>query len=343
MKMINEEDLKNLALGAALLGSGGGGNPAYDLMMARQSFEDYGPVYSVSLEDIEDEAWVAPIAFMGAPLVGIERLPSGREYHALFNVLKQEMKKEPAYFVAAEIGGANAFSPLLAGACVGLPVIDGDMLGRAFPELQMSSCTLFGISAGPAVLSDCLGRTVIVEARSAQDLEVNCRKICIEMGSSCALTAYVMRGKDAKKTLISGTLSYAMRLGKAACCPTPIAALLEVSGGRVLGEGMIVDIDQRIEAGFLKGTFQIVQEGKEPLLIYYQNEYLAVYERGQLIASTPEILIPVEKETAKPVTSESLQYGIRAVLLALPSPELWSTPEGMALVGPSYFKIKERI
>lgn len=39
--------------------------------------------------------------------------------------------------MAAEVGGANSFEPLVVGAKVGLPVLDADGMGRAFPELQV--------------------------------------------------------------------------------------------------------------------------------------------------------------------------------------------------------------
>ena len=39
--------------------------------------------------------------------------------------------------ICAEIGGLNSFEPLLAGTRLGLPVLDADGMGRAFPELQV--------------------------------------------------------------------------------------------------------------------------------------------------------------------------------------------------------------
>ena len=36
-----------------------------------------------------------------------------------------------------ETGGINSFAPLIAGAKVGLPVMDADGMGKAFPELQV--------------------------------------------------------------------------------------------------------------------------------------------------------------------------------------------------------------
>ena len=39
--------------------------------------------------------------------------------------------------MSAEIGGMNALEPLVVSARTGLPVVDCDGMGRAFPELQV--------------------------------------------------------------------------------------------------------------------------------------------------------------------------------------------------------------
>ena len=38
-----------------------------------------------------------------------------------------------------EIGGSNAMEPMVTGALAGLPVVDVDAMGRAFPEAQMNT------------------------------------------------------------------------------------------------------------------------------------------------------------------------------------------------------------
>ena len=39
--------------------------------------------------------------------------------------------------MSCEIGGANGLEPLAIAASMGLPVVDADFMGRAFPELQV--------------------------------------------------------------------------------------------------------------------------------------------------------------------------------------------------------------
>ena len=246
--------------------------------------------------------------------------------------------KAPTHLVAAEIGGANAFIPLIAGSLLGLPVVDADSLGRAFPELQMSSCHLNGISPTPAFLSDAMGRVSVATHSDACQMEADCREICMHMGSSAAVAVYLMDGEKAKKSLIEGTASQAIELG-AKLKEEGVQGICQSFGGKVLGSGIIVDISQAVCGGFLKGSFSI-QCGKDLIIVEYQNEFLAAFREGRMLAATPEIIIPLEEETAMPITSESLQYGLRVNLLELPAPSIWKTGEGLKLVGIEQFNIR---
>jgi uncharacterized protein len=344
MKKISAIDLEDLALGSAILGSGGGGDPSYDLLMAQQQFETGEEVKLVEVGDLAEDAVIAPIAFMGAPLVGIEKLPSGEEFPAVIASLEELIGKKVTHLLAAEIGGANAFTPVIAGSQLGLPVIDGDTLGRAFPELQMSSCNLMGVSPTPAVLGDALGKTVSIRKGNAVEAEKFFREKTIEMGSSAAVSLYIMSGREAKRSIISGSYSKAIGIGKTIRQAkeqgqNPIKALIENFDALSLFSGMIVDIDQSIEEGFLTGSFSITNDDTF-IKVLYQNEYLAVFDGEKPLVSTPDIIIPLEQETGSPITSETLQYGVRVELIALPSPKLWTSEEALNLVGPQYFGYK---
>jgi DUF917 family protein len=334
MRTLTIEDLNDLALGAAVLGSGGGGDPAYDLLMAKQAFERFGPVDLIDAEDLSDEDLVVPVGFMGAPLVTREKLPSGREFLAIIEAITKFYGKRPAALMATEIGGGNAFAPLLIAGKLGLPVVDADTIGRAFPELQMSTCNLFGISSNPAFLADANGQCVTLNVFDSLSVEKYARAITVAMGSSAAIGFYLMKGREVIDATVKGSVSLAIELGRAIriAKEEPHLSLLEVSKGRHLASGMIDDVAQEVKDGFLEGTFTIGD-----VVVTYQNEYLLVRQGEQILAVTPEIIIPLEQESGIPITSESLRYGLRVELLALPAPQVWMTKEGLQLVGPEVF------
>ena len=92
-------------------------------------------------------------------------------------------KNLPKAILVAEIGGANALCPLTVAARLGLPVVDCDGMGRAFPEIQHYGPFICGSPAYPAVLCDNHGKCVCcVYAESASDLENFFRDECVKAG-----------------------------------------------------------------------------------------------------------------------------------------------------------------
>src|SRR5687767_2545821 len=109
MKLITVDDLEALAIGSAILGAGGGGDPSTEKFIARRQLQLHGPVRLIGVEDLREGDVVVPLAYMGAPLIAIERLPSGTEFQHVLRDIEKYLGKKPTVLMAAEIGGANAF------------------------------------------------------------------------------------------------------------------------------------------------------------------------------------------------------------------------------------------
>jgi uncharacterized protein len=341
MKALTIDDLEDLSYGAAILGSGGGGDPSYASLMARYLIEKHGPIQIVTVEELKEDDLLVPLSLMGAPLINTERLLSGSELRILLETIEERLGKKPTVLMSAEIGGANAFTSLLAAAKLKLPVLDADMIGRAFPELQMSSCFLANRKSTPAVMVDCLGNKVIIETANAKTLEKIARSVTVSMGSSSAVGFYLMEGSEVPKSVVTGSLSQAMHFGNAIKTAResgkdPIQALLQIVNGKILGRGTLIDVDQEVKDGFLQGSTTILCEnGKIQLL--YQNEYLLAKKGSEVLASTPDIFVLLDENSGAPLTSEMLRYGLQVALLAISAPKIWQTKEGLKLVEPKVF------
>lgn len=341
MKQLTIDDLENLSLGSAVLGSGGGGDPYYALLMTKFLIEKYGPINIISIEELKNNDLIVPLSLMGAPLINRERLPSGRELETILKTIEDRLLCKPTVLMPAEIGGANAFTPLMIAAKSRLPVLDADMMGRAFPELQMSSCYLKKLKATPAVIADCLGNSALIETSDAKTLERIARSITVSMGSSSAVSFYLMQGSEIRDAVVEGTLTQALEWGETITKARkrgqdPIQALINKSGAKIIEKGTLIDIDQSVIDGFLQGSVAILNEqGKIKLL--YQNEYLLAKREETILASTPDLLVLLEENSGTPLSSEALRYGQQVTLIAIPAPEIWQTTEGLELVGPRVF------
>ena len=77
MRKIGIHEIEDIALGAALLGAGGGGDPYVGKLVAIGAIQECGPVTLLDPEEVPDDALVVPIAMMGAPTVLVEKPLAG--------------------------------------------------------------------------------------------------------------------------------------------------------------------------------------------------------------------------------------------------------------------------
>jgi DUF917 family protein len=341
MKKLTLDNLEDLAVGSAILGSGGGGDPTYAFMMAKYEMERRGLVSLVNFSELNADDLILSVGFIGAPLAEIEKIPSGREFFSLFEVLEKTMGKKVNAVMPFEIGGANAFTPISVAAQLGLPLVDADTMGRAFPEVQMSSCHLLDGLPSPGFITDCLGNTLAIYPNNSHALEKFLRQIAVTMGSTAAFGLYPLSRKQVEKCTVLKSISKAIAIGKShreakKNGKDPLEAVLNVCKGVHIGSGKVVDIYREISKGFLKGLVTI-QNKSEKIELFFQNEFLLAKCNGKIVATTPDILMLLEQETGFPITSETLQYGLKTNLIALPAPSIWTIANGLALVGPRQF------
>jgi DUF917 family protein len=124
-----------------------------------------------------------------------------------------------------------------------------------------------------------------------------------------------------------------------------VDAVLGVTGGQRLFRGKIVDVDRRLVGGFARGVLKI--EGMGPsagdtLTIDFQNENLiARNDQGEVLAIVPDLICIIDAETAEPITTELLRYGLRIEVIGIPAPEALKTDAAMRYVGPAAFGYKD--
>lgn len=359
MREVTGHDLDDLAVGAAILGTGGGGDPFIGKLMAQQAIEETGPVTLLDPDDLDDEALVIPTAMMGAPTVMIEKIPEGMEVVRALRALERRLGRQADATCPIECGGVNSQIPFVAAARMGrrtsdtrrVPVVDGDGMGRAFPELQMETFHIYGIAGTPAVLADETGAIVTIEARDNYQLEWLARGVTIRMGGHAVLADYPMSGADFRRTAVPGTISMGMAIGRAvaharAAGQHPIQAVCEATRQTVYGagipffEGKVVDVERRTREGFAVGRAVLrglsASQGKQ-MVIEFQNENLVAIEDGEVVASVPDLITLLDSETGTAITTERLRYGQRATVLGIPTPEIMRSPEALHVWGPEAF------
>jgi DUF917 family protein len=339
---VTAADLPALARGAAVLGTGGGGDPYVGRLLAEQAVLAHGPVPLVAPADLPPDAVVVPVAMMGAPTVMVEKTPSTELVGHAVTALAEHLGIVPTHIACIEAGGVNSTFPVVAAAQLGLPLVDGDGMGRAFPELQMVLATLDGIAATPMSIADEKGNTGVLHTIDNRWSEALARSLTITMGCSAIISNYVMSGAQADRALVHGTLSLCVAIGRAveearATHGDAVGAVADAIGGTVLHSGKVADVARRTTTGFARGEAVVRDHDGSELVLHFQNEHLLAVRDGQPLVTTPDLIVVLDSDTGEPVTTEALRFGHRVSVLAAPADERWHSPGGIELVGPRYF------
>lgn len=346
LKDISLEDIEALAVGAWILGTGGGGSPYLGLLNLRRLYADGHRVQLMSPLDLDDDDWVAVVSNMGAPLVGQERLADSRSIARAVRMQEELNTIKFKAMMSVEIGGGNGMQALMAAAHLGIPVVDADCMGRAFPEAQMTSVAIGGLRPYPCTLYDPRGiEAVVTKVPSWKWMERASRKICVEMGSIASTSKAPRTGREVKDWGIHFTTTAAIRIGGVVQAANrrhedPINAMLASEGGKKLFTGKIVDVERRTTEGFLRGSATI--EGSDAdrgdrLKLSFQNEWVVAWRNGEAIAMCPDLICVLDSVNGHAVGTETVRYGQRVTVVALPAPAVLTSARGLEFVGPRAF------
>ena len=347
-------DLDDLARGATLLGTGGGGDPYIGRMLVERVLGD-DAITVLDPDEIDDDLFVIPTAQMGAPTVMVEKIPAGTEATLSLRILEEHLGRTAQATMPIECGGINSMIPLAVAAETGLPVVDADGMGRAFPELSMETFAVYGVNGSPLALAGERGERVIIDTGSDnRQMEWLARAITIRLGGVGHIAEYAMSGADVKRTAVPRTLSMGLNLGRAIreareAKRSPFAAISEALSTTLYSEvrelflGKVVDVERRTTEGFAKGVARIASADGEAseLEIRFQNENLIALRDGVMVAIVPDLICVLDAETAEPITTEGLRYGQRVRVIGISTPEMMRTPKALETFGPAAFGLEE--
>ncbi len=332
-KTINLENLNDLCKGAAFLGSGGGGDVRYLKTVVSDTILNNGEIPLITVEELDRNGYVLGVEFIGAPVPKGEKnaLPKNPNVKAVLDFAQKDLGKKIQALIPVEVGGANCLTPMCAANLLKIPILDADLLGRAFPEIQMVSSNLFGVIPQKVYISDPLGNNLeILHCNSYAEIESQARSRAIKYGSHAAImVSAILNFEQTKKVLITGTISRAINIGSQRTLPD----LLRAVNGNVSGIGEVVDIDYKLLGGFLCGKITIKSEG-DFFNIFVKNEYLSLQKNGSVLANCPDIITLLNKNSLDPIQSDQISIGNEVVIFTCKGPDIWYSQKGLNLVSP---------
>ncbi len=339
-------DLEDLATGAWILGTGGGGDPYFSLLEARQHHQAGRTIRVIDPLSLPDDALVGCVGQMGAPLAMQERMCDGPVMARTVTMMEAHLGRKFDALMLWEIGGNNAFQSILAAQLLGLPVVDADAMGRAFPQADMTSFAICDLAPAPWTMVDIRANSIIfTEAADWAWMERMTRRMCVVLGSTAATCKSPRTGAEVKRATCLHTLSWALRIGRIvraarAAHADPVAAVVQAESGLTLFRGKVSDVMRRTTEGWLRGSVAIDgldDDSGHTMRIDFQNEWSIAWRDDIVAVTVPDLIILMDSTSGEAIGTETIRFGQRVTAIALPAPPLLTTAKGLAHVGPRAF------
>ena len=276
-------------------------------------------------------------------------ITSAQANSRVVDLLSEHMGKEVKALVRSEAAEATT-TALLVAADKGIPTLDAGITGRAVPEVQQSIPWINGIASIPTAIITRWGDEIIIKhAVDEYRVEDIGRAIAVASGGGATITMTPMSGEQLHRGVIPGNLSGAILFGKTVrearqAGKDPIAALLDVSNGYKLFQGIVTKSDERGDRGFNWVDVEIEginEYAGHTYKVFVKNENIVAWLDDEVDVISPDYIYNLNPETGESTTGGGGVGGypldVEVVMVGVPAPEQWRNEKGIELIGPRHF------
>lgn len=355
-RLLTEQEVVDLMVGTSIMATRGNNSEG----MIRRSIDALkkGMEFRViSIDELPEDATVVSTCGVGGGTpwqhvldrIKAQGLPTIKPEAVLAaQALGRYLGKEFAAIIQNEPAGST-LAAFLTAAELKIPVVDGCLSGRARPEIQQQIPFVMGIPGTPAALVSLWGDVIYIDtAVDDYRLEDLSRALAISSSGGIWMAQNAMSVPEAQRGIIPGTISQAILYGRTVReaqerGEDPIEALVRVSQGYILFHGVVEKIEYRGELGFHWSDVELRGIGADEghtYRIFVKNENIMTWRDGQPDAMPPDLICNLDSKTgwALPTWGKNgYPLGQEVLLLGMPAPDQWRTPQGLEILGPRHF------
>ncbi|MDQ0563161.1 DUF917 family protein [Rhizobium mesoamericanum] len=327
-RILVEKDVEAAVKGGSVYAAGGGGWADHGRMLGYAAV-NIGKPELVSIDELNDDDWIATAAAIGAPASTTPWEMQGIDYVKAVQLLQDELGETLSGLIIGQNGKSSTLNGWLPSAILGTKVVDavGDM--RAHPTGDMGS---IGMAGSPEqMIQTAVGGSraenryieLVVKGATAKISPI-LRAAADQSGGFIASCRNPLRASYVRANAALGGISMALALGEAIIAAEKIGgsavidAICKTTGGQILAEGIITkkDVVYTREA-FDIGTI-VVGSGDKAVTMHVMNEYMAVDDiEGKRIATFPSVITTLSPE-GEPLSVGQLKSGMHVFILHVP-------------------------
>jgi DUF917 family protein len=350
---LTPQEVDDTLVGATIFGCGGGGELEEGrALVAQAAASGRSPaLVAPSCLDPDDIiAWCYAVGGL-TPGLGDPRdrlLPRTEEHPTVLAVraLEAHIGRRVAAIVPGELGGQSVAEAFYPGAMLDVPVLDGESVGRAVPELQHSVAYLRGLPIAPQAIVNEFGDTVLI-TRVASDLrsEALVRALAVASRNAVWVADHALACREAVEGILPGSVSRALAVGGACRRAREqgadvAAAAAQAAGGRVVFRGVVTSCTWREHGGFTVGETYLrghQAADESSYRVWFKNENLLAWRDDRPDVTCPDLICMISHDEGVPLTNPHATPGQNVDIVAVPAPAEWRTPRGVEVLGPRAF------
>jgi DUF917 family protein len=313
-RILTEKDVEAAVLGGSVYAAGGGGWADHGRQLGYAAVS-VGKPELVSIEELDDNAWVATAAAIGAPASTTPWEMQGIDYIKAAQLLQEALGEKLSGLMIGQNGKSSTLNGWLPSAVLGTKVVDavGDI--RAHPTGDMGSIGMAGSSE--QMIQTAVGGNraenryieLVVRGATAKISPV-LRTAADQSGGFIASCRNPLRASYVRRHAALGGISLALKLGEAIIAAQAkdgtaiIDTIAKTTNGTILCEGTIL----KKAVLYTKDAFDIgavtLSSGD---VLHVMNEYMAVDGRdGERTATFPDVITTLSAE-GEPLSVGQLQ------------------------------------
>lgn len=343
---MTEKDVEAAVLGGSVYAAGGGGWADHGRQLGYAAVS-VGKPELVSIEELDENAWVATAAAIGAPASTTPWEMQGVDYIKAVQLLEDALGEKLSGLMIGQNGKSSTLNGWLPSAVLGTKVVDavGDI--RAHPTGDMGS---IGMAGSPEqMIQTAVGgnraenRYIELVTRGATaKISPILRTAADQSGGFIASCRNPLRASYVRRHAALGGISLALKLGEAIIAAQAkggtaiIDTIAKTTNGTILCEGTIL----KKAVLYTKDAFDIgavtLSSGD---VLHIMNEYMAVDGRdGARTATFPDVITTLSTE-GEPLSVGQLQEGMQIFVLHVPKSKI---PLSASVLDPTVYPYVEK-
>ena len=315
-RILTLQDVEFAVRGGAVFACGGGGWVEHGRELGTMAVT-IGRPELVSIEELDNDAWIATAAAIGAPGGLTEWEMLGSDYVKAASLLQDALGEKLAGLIIGQNGMSSTVNAWLPSALLGTKVVDavGDV--RAHPTGDMGSLGLAN-SPEPMIQTAVGGNRAknqyieLITRGATAKVSPILRKASDMSGGFIASCRNPIRARYVREHAALGGISMALALGEAIFAAEKKGASAVIDAICRATQGSILT-SAKVSANTLRYTDEafdigVITIGK--LRLHVMNEYMAIEdEDGKRLATYPDIIAVLDSE-GRPVSAGKLRPGM---------------------------------